>query len=69
MARKNHLLLRLRQSPLDSRDWRKVAASRKSLHVRIHYLREQGYRIDAELIDSAGTDAPTVRYVLKGGPG
>jgi hypothetical protein len=39
------LLTRLAQGDLPSDEWCSLAASRKSLHVRINRLREQGYRI------------------------
>lgn len=62
------LLAALRAGPIDSRNWQSVAASRKSLHVRISRLREAGFEIASEEIDNCPTPVPPVRYILRREP-
>lgn len=59
------LLVRLAQGDLPSDEWRSVAASRKSLAVRIHRLREQGYAIESIAGERPkGRGQPSVTYRL-----
>lgn len=51
---------------VDSRDWPRWAASRKSLHVRICKLRRSGVIITATDIPGTGNGKPAVVYRLQG---
>lgn len=62
---KRDLLERLREGPLLTDDWQTVAASRKSLHVRIKNLRELGFEIEAEKIEDNQRHRGLVRYILR----
>lgn len=65
---REELILLLRDG-LDSTDWPKVAASRKSLHARICYLRREGFTITATRLhqDRYKTKGHRpVRYMLTG---
>lgn len=54
----NKLLKRLMEGDLPSDEWPSIAASRKSLHVRISNLRSKGHEIDS-FGDASGV---TYRY-------
>jgi hypothetical protein len=60
------LLARLRQGPLAADDFAEVAASRRSLAVRIHNLREQGFSIESIGLPN-GNRRPKAEYRLVAG--
>lgn len=62
-SRKFELLNHLRAG-LSSADFRKVASSRKSLHVRVHKLRQEGYNIVSEPDPDRADREPPDRVVL-----
>lgn len=64
----NRILDRLRQGDLVSDDWRDVVASRRSLAVGIHKLRQRGYQIESVLLPR-GDAVSRVAYRLVGEPG
>lgn len=71
-GRRGILLEQLRAGPLHSDDWALVGSSRKSLHVRICRMREQGFTIDATASRREPADPrrnPPVLYTLRAEPG
>lgn len=61
---KPDLLERLQRGPLCSDDWKEVAASRKSLTVRIHKLRQAGHKIESVPVERDARSVPPVIYKL-----
>lgn len=57
-------LIEALRTGLPSSEWQQYARSRKSLHVRIHGLREKGYGISAVTDPHGGSGHPVTYHLL-----